>query len=64
MKSCCQQESMPVWTFLLGTLIGFTAGMLLGSCPSRRTMKKAAKRTAHSVADAVEHLKETLQPYL
>ncbi len=64
MKSCCPQESMPVWTFLIGTMLGFLAGMLVGSCPTRRSMKKVAKRTAHSVSDAIDHLRDTLQPYL
>lgn len=66
MKSCCEsKESTGIFGFLLGSCVGILLGVLVGQCcPSRRAMKKMARRTAHSVNDAMDHLRETLHQYL
>ncbi|MFI3253021.1 MAG: hypothetical protein R3Y63_01575 [Eubacteriales bacterium] len=64
MKSCCE-DSRTISSFLIGGSLGLGLGLILGcNCPSRRSMRKMAKRTAFTVSEAMDHLRESLHQYL
>lgn len=51
--------------FLSGLTLGLFAGTALGVtlCPTRREMKKMARKTAHNVTEAMDHLRDSIHEF-
>lgn len=70
MNGCnCETESQTGCSgtaFVIGTVLGLGTGMALGVsiAPSRRDMRKMAKRTGHTVSEAMDNLRDSLAQYL
>lgn len=64
------QEEIPCYSsalpFGVGMVMGVVLGVIVGSncCPSRRSIKKMARKTATSVGEAMDNLRESLHQYL
>lgn len=61
-----KQEGTQCHHFFLGMLLGLGLGGMLGAQykQTARTWKKSATRASHTVAEAMENLRESLQQHL
>lgn len=62
-RTCCDSHT---GVFVLGMSLGLALGAMVTGlcCHDRPSVKKVAKNTAHTVADAMDNLRDSLKHYL